>query len=35
MELDTGLAASIISFDLYQQKCNTLPLHETGLSLKT
>lgn len=35
MELETGLAVSIISFDLYQQKFNTLPLQETGLSLKT
>ena len=35
MELGTGLAVSIISFDLYQQKFNTLPLQETGLSLKT
>ena len=35
MELDAGLAVSIISFDLYQQKFNTLPLQETGLSLKT
>ena len=26
---------SIISFDLYQQKFNRLPLHKTGLSLKT
>ena len=35
MELDTGSAVSIISFDLYQQKFNRLPLHKTGLSLKT
>ena len=35
VELDAGLAVSIISFDLYQQKCNRLPLHKTGLSLKT
>ena len=35
MELDTGSAVSTISFDLYQQKFNRLPLHKTGLSLKT
>ena len=35
MELDTGSAVSIISFDLYQQKFNDNPLHETGLLLKT
>ena len=35
MELDTGSAVSIISFDLYQQKFNRLPLHKTGLFLKT
>ena len=35
MELDTGSAESIISFDLYQQKFNDNPLHETGLFLKT
>ena len=35
MELDTGSAVSIISFDLYQQKFNDNPLHETGLFLKT
>ena len=35
VELDTGSAVSIISFDLYQQKFNRLPLHKTGLSLKT
>jgi len=29
MELDTGSAVSIISFDLYQQKFNRLPLHKT------
>ena len=31
IELDTGLAASIISFDLYQQKFNTLPRNWTVL----
>ena len=35
MELNTSPAVSIISFDLYQQKFNRLPLHKTGLSLKT
>ena len=35
MELDTVSAVSIISFDLYQQKFNRLPLHKTGLFLKT
>ena len=35
IELDTGSAVSIISFDLYQQKFNDNPLHETGLFLKT
>ena len=35
MELDTGWAVSIIFFDLYQQKFNRLPVHNTGLSFKT
>ena len=35
MELDTCMAVSIISFDLYQQKFNRLTLHNTGPSLKT
>ena len=35
MELDTGSAVSIITFDLYQQQFNRLPLHKTGLFLKT
>ena len=35
MELDTGSAVSIISFDLYQQKFNNNPLHKTVLFLKT
>ena len=35
MELDTGSAVSIISFDLYHQKFKRLPLHKTGLFLKT
>ena len=35
MELDTGWAVSIILFDLYQQKFNRLPVHNTGLSFKT
>ena len=35
MELDTGSAVSIISFDLYQQKFNRLLQHKTGPSLKT
>ena len=35
MELDSGSAVSIISFDPYRQKFNRLPLHKTGLSLKT
>lgn len=34
MELDTGSAVSIILFDLYQQRFNSLSLHKTGLSLK-
>ena len=34
MELDTCMAVSIISFDLYQQKFNRLTLHDTGPSLK-
>ena len=34
MGLDTGSAVSIISFDLYQQNFNRLPLHNTGLFLK-
>ena len=34
MELDTCMAVSIISFDLYQQKFNRLTLHNTGPSLK-
>ena len=33
MELDTCMAVSIISFDLYQQKFNRLTLHDTGPSL--
>ena len=35
MELDTCMAVSIISFDLYQLKFNRLTLHNTGPSLKT
>ena len=35
MELDTGWAVLIISFDLYQQNFYRLPVHNTGQSLKT
>ena len=35
MKMDTGSAVSIISFDLYQQKFNKLPLHKIVLFLKT
>ena len=35
MELDTGWAVLIISFDLYQQNFYRLPVHNTGRSLKT
>ena len=35
MELCTGSAVTIISFDLYQQKFNNNPLHKTGFFLKT
>ena len=35
MELDTGLAVSIIQHDLYKEKFNDKPLHKTGLTLKT
>ena len=35
MELDTGSAVTVVSFDLYQQKCNNNALHKTGLLLKT
>ena len=35
MELDTGSAVTVVSFDLYQQKCNINALHKTGLLLKT
>ena len=35
MELDTGWAVLIISFDLYQQNFYRLPVHNAGQSLKT